>query len=151
MVREYPDHPLIGVGAVVLEGDKVLLVRRGREPRAGKWSIPGGLVELGERLENAVKRELYEETRIRGEPREVLRIDEYVERDREGGVRYHYVLIEYLVDPLDPLERAEAGEDATEVGVFELREALERLDLTEGTKKTLSELLTGSVDFARKR
>ena len=151
MVREYPDHPLIGVGAVVLEGDKVLLVRRGREPCAGKWSIPGGLVELGERLENAVKRELYEETRIRGEPREVLRIDEYVERDREGGVRYHYVLIEYIVDPLDPLERAEAGEDAIEVGVFELREALERLDLTEGTKKTLSELLTGSVDFARKR
>mgnify|MGYP000035215898 CR=1 FL=1 len=140
MSREYPECPLVGVGAIVLEGRRILLVKRGKEPCAGKWSIPGGLVELGEKLEEAVKRELFEETGIRGEPRGVLCIVEYLERDREDRVRYHYVLVDYLVEPLDPLESAEARGDVEEVGVFELREALEDLDLAEGTRRILSML-----------
>jgi 8-oxo-dGTP diphosphatase len=93
--REYPDAPIVGVGAVVLEGNRVLLVRRGNEPLRGEWSIPGGALELGETLEAGVRREVGEETGLEVETKAIVEVlDKIVVED--GRVRYHYVLIDFL-------------------------------------------------------
>ncbi len=95
--REYPPYPRVGVGAVVIRGDEVLLVKRGQQPRQGLWTFPGGLVELGESIFDAARRELLEETGVEGEPVDVVDVYEVIERDREGRVHYHYVIPEVLL------------------------------------------------------
>ncbi len=99
--REFPSCPRVGVGGVVIDRGRVLLVRRGQAPLKGEWSIPGGLVELGESLREAVSREIKEETGLRVRPIGVLGIFERVipaqgSRGRRGRIRYHYVLIDFL-------------------------------------------------------
>lgn len=94
--REYPASPIVGVGAVVLEDDRVLLVRRAKAPLAGEWSLPGGAVELGETLEEGIVREVAEETGLRVEAIQVLKAFDHIERDTDGGVRFHYVLVDFL-------------------------------------------------------
>jgi 8-oxo-dGTP diphosphatase len=96
MSREYPDRPLLGVGGVIIHEGRVLLVRRASAPLKGEWSIPGGLVELGEKLVDAVKREIHEETGLLIEPGEVLELFDSIWRDAEGRCQYHYVLVDYL-------------------------------------------------------
>jgi ADP-ribose pyrophosphatase YjhB (NUDIX family) len=96
MSREYPERPLLGVGGVVIQNGHALLVRRATEPLKGEWSIPGGLVELGEKLVDAVKREVLEETGLTVEPGEVLELFDSIWRDGEGRCQYHYVLVDYL-------------------------------------------------------
>jgi len=92
--REYPEHPIVGVGGVVIRRDRVLLIRRGGEPLKGAWSIPGGLLELGEELAQGVRRELKEETGLDVEPLEILAAFDRI--FREGSrVRYHYVIVDY--------------------------------------------------------
>jgi 8-oxo-dGTP diphosphatase len=95
MDREFPSTPLIGVGAVIVDQDRVLLVRRGREPLRGQWSLPGGLVEVGESLHDAVQREVEEETGLRVKPLELV---ELLDRILRVGtrVRFHYVIADYL-------------------------------------------------------
>ena len=94
MKREFPDHPIVGVGGVVVDRGRVLLIRRGNEPLKGAWSIPGGLLELGEELAEGVRRELKEETGLNVKPLEVLTVFDRV--FREGPrVRYHYVIVDY--------------------------------------------------------
>ena len=95
MKREYPTHPIVGVGGVVIHGNRVLLIRRGREPLKGEWSIPGGMLELGESLTDGVKRELLEETGLRVRPIEALTVFDRVEKIGEK-VRYHYVIVDYV-------------------------------------------------------
>lgn len=95
MKREYPRHPIVGVGGVVIRGNCVLLIRRGREPLKGEWSIPGGMLELGESLTNGVKREVLEETGLRVRPLEALTVFDRVEKNGER-VRYHYVIVDYV-------------------------------------------------------
>lgn len=92
--REFPDHPLVGVGGVVIHRGRVLLIRRGGEPLKGEWSIPGGLVELGEGLEEAARRELKEETGLDVKPLEVLEVFDRIFRER-GRVRYHFVIVDF--------------------------------------------------------
>jgi ADP-ribose pyrophosphatase YjhB (NUDIX family) len=101
MRREYPDAPIAGVGAVIVrdvpgEGRQVLLIRRGQEPLKGEWSLPGGAVELGETLEEAICREVLEETGLSVETVDVVQAFDRISRDGEGRVRYHYVLIDFL-------------------------------------------------------
>ncbi len=94
MKREYPTRPIVGVGGVVVHRQRVLLIRRGREPLKGQWSIPGGVVELGEELAEAVRRELKEETGLVVEPLAVIAVLDRIERVRRR-VKYHYVIIDY--------------------------------------------------------
>lgn len=95
MRREYPTQPNVGVGGVVIHRGRVLLVLRAREPLKGRWSIPGGLVELGEELEEAVRRELKEETGLRVKPRQVVEVFDRIQRDGPR-VKYHFVIVDYL-------------------------------------------------------
>lgn len=94
--REYPVAPMVGVGAVVFDAECVLLVRRSNAPLAGEWSLPGGAVELGETLEEAVVREVAEETRLRVLPLQVVKVFDHIDRDGEGKIRFHYVLVDFL-------------------------------------------------------
>jgi len=94
MTREYPIAPIVGVGAVIVRDNHVLLVRRGNEPNRGLWSIPGGAVELGETLAQAATREVREECRLEIEAQGVLSTFELIQRDEQDKVRYHYVLID---------------------------------------------------------
>lgn len=96
MKREYPDTPLIGVGAVIVEAGKIALVRRGQAPLLGEWSIPGGALEVGETLRQAAIREAREETGLFVDAGELLGIFERLVPDDEGRIRYHYVLMDFL-------------------------------------------------------
>lgn len=98
MKRHYPDQPLVGVGAVVFKGGEVLLVRRGQEPALGSWSLPGGLVELGETLSDAMQRELAEETGLSVTLLGIAAVVERIFPDPDGRIAYHYVLVDYLCD-----------------------------------------------------
>lgn len=95
MQREYPDSPILGVGAVIFNNEEVLLVKRGKEPGYGKWSIPGGAVELGETLKEGVLREVKEETGLEVEIGGTVEILDWVSRDENDRIKYHYVLVDY--------------------------------------------------------
>ncbi len=94
--RRYPERPILGVGAIIEEGGRVLLVERGQEPLKGTWSLPGGVVETGECLKDAIRREVLEETGLEIEPVSVAGVFERIMPDRTGRAEYHYVLIDYL-------------------------------------------------------
>ena len=126
MKREYPESPLVGVGAVIVQDQRVLLVRRGQPPLLGEWSLPGGVLECGETLREAVAREAREETGLLVEPGEMLGVYERVIRDDEGRVRYHYVLIDFLCRAAGG--DLKAGSDAADVRWF-TRDELPALNL----------------------
>ena len=109
-----PNQPSVGVGAVVIWDGRVLLIRRGKEPLRGRWLVPGGTVELGETLEQAVVREIREETGIEVVPREVLTVFDRIDRG-DGRVLYHYVIVDYRCDYLAGEPRA--GSDAEEIAL----------------------------------
>jgi len=96
MKREYPDAPLIGVGAIIIEGDRVVLVKRGHAPLLGEWSIPGGMLEVGETLRQAAVREVLEETGLQVEAGELLGVFDRIVHDADERTLYHYVLIDFL-------------------------------------------------------
>ena len=133
MKRDYPEHPIIGVGAVIVEGDRVLLVRRDTEPLRGEWSVPGGMLELGEKLRDGVRREVEEETGMAIEPGEVLDVFDSIFTDTLGRTQYHYVLIDYLCRVISG--EARAGSDVSDVRwvgsealpAMELRESIEQV------------------------
>lgn len=114
MPREYPDAPIIGVGAVVIKDGHVLLVRRANHPNRGQWSIPGGTVELGETLAQAAAREVREECQVEVKPGGVLATYDLIQRDDQGRIRYHYVLI-------DLAARYLSGEPVASTDALEVR------------------------------
>jgi len=109
--REFPLAPLVGVGAVIVHEGKVLLVLRGTEPAKGRWSIPGGLIEVGEMLQEAVVREVREETGLEVEPVELVELLDRIHREGER-VRYHYVIADYLCRVVGGTLKAASDADA---------------------------------------
>ncbi|MGA8865364.1 MAG: NUDIX hydrolase [Candidatus Sulfotelmatobacter sp.] len=130
MQREFPESPLVGVGAIIIENDRVVLVKRAHPPLQDQWSIPGGALEVGELVREAAVREAREETGLVVEPGELLGVYDRVLRDREQRVQYHYVLIDFLCRRV--AGELAAGGDAAESRWF-TREELPQLNLAEDT------------------
>lgn len=125
--RKYPDRPYVGVGAVIVQGGKVLLVKRKYEPLAGQWSLPGGAVEVGETLEGCLVREMLEETGLEIRVGPVIEVFDRITHDDEGRVMYHFVLVDYLCWPVGGVLTADS--DVAEV-LFASPDDLARYDLT---------------------
>ncbi len=134
MKREYPDAPLVGVGVIIVEDGRVLLVKRGHAPLAGEWSIPGGVLEVGETLREAAIREALEETCLAVETADLLGVYDRVLRDHDGRTLYHYVLIDFLCRRV--AGEARASGDADEVSWF-TSEEIGKLKLAEDTAEVI--------------
>jgi len=128
-VRQYPERPIVAVGAVILDGDRVLLVKRGHEPRKGEWSLPGGAVEVGETLETALVREVREETCLDVSVGPVVDVLDRIRPDAAGRVEYHYVIVDYVCRVVSGA--AACGSDADDVRWVN-RADLETFRLTPG-------------------
>lgn len=128
------------MGALIIDRDRILLVQRGKQPLKGWWSLPGGVVETGEHLTDALKREVREETGLEAEPLLVVEIFERIMRDKEGKAEYHYVLIDYLCKAKG---EPKPGDDAAAV------EWVKRKDLA-GRKVTEGTLQVIEVAFTKK-
>jgi len=111
--RENPDRPVVGVGGVVISDGRALLIRRGSPPMVGQWSIPGGMLEVGETLTEGVRREIAEETGLEVRVLDLIEVFERVERDAKGRPKYHYVILDYLCEVAGGHLRV--GSDVTEV------------------------------------
>jgi 8-oxo-dGTP diphosphatase len=140
MNREFPQQPFIGVGAIIIDSDRatqsrVVLVKRAHPPIQGQWSIPGGVLEVGEFVREAAIREAREETGLIVEPGQLLGVYDRVLRDAENRVQYHYVLIDFLCRAVGG--ELLAGSDAAEARWF-TREELPALNLAEDTQDVIS-------------
>jgi len=125
--RLYPDQPIVGVGAILVQDGKILLEKRKNPPGKGQWSVPGGLVELGESIEQAVLREVKEETGLEVEKPKHIDIVDNVDLDEQGKVRYHFVIVDYFVKLKSGTARA--ASDAEDVRWIQLSD-VEKYDLT---------------------
>jgi len=128
--RRYPRYPLVGVGAILLRRDRILMAQRGKQPLKGWWSLPGGALETGESLADSVRREVREETGLEIRPLRVFEIFERIMRDAAGRPEYHYVLIDYVCRVTGGTLRA--GDDVARVE-WVRRADLGSLQITEGT------------------
>ncbi|WP_207538408.1 NUDIX hydrolase [Sabulicella rubraurantiaca] len=143
--REYPDRPWIGIGVIAFRGDTVLLVRRGRPPRMGAWSLPGGAQHVGEGAQEAARRELREEAGIEVGPLLLADVIDSVTRDENGRVRFHYTIVDFCGEYLSG--ETVAGDDAAEVRWAPL-DALEPFDLTPEARAVIA-LSRRRLDEAR--
>ena len=134
---------MVGIGAVIVEQSRVLLIRRGQPPLLGEWSLPGGLLECGETLREAVVREAREETGLVVETGEMLGVYERLVRDDEGRLRYHYVLIDFLCRPVSG--DLNAGSDAADVRWF-TRDELPALNLADDTNDVVLKGLARTME-----
>ena len=125
---------MVGVGALILDASRVLLVERGKAPLAGYWSLPGGGVETGERLEDALAREVWEETGLRVTADSIATVFERIMPDEAGGCEYHYVLIDFYCSILGGDLRP--GDDSKNVAWFDFVQ-LEHLPMTAGTREVI--------------
>ena len=132
--RRFPAYPLLGVGGIVFVDDQILLVERGKPPLEGCWSLPGGLVETGERLEDAVAREVFEETGLRVSAESIATVFERIMPDAAGRPEYHYVLVDFYCKVLSGDLRA--GDDSRRAEWFDLS-ALAALPMTAGTREVI--------------
>jgi len=142
--REFPERPLVGVGGVVIANGRALLIRRGGPPLEGQWSIPGGMLEVGEPLIEGVRRELLEETGIDVRVSELIEVFERINLDASGKARYHFVVLDYLCEPVKG--EARAGSDVIDVA-WATPEELERYSLTE----TATRVIRRAFEMARER
>ncbi len=146
--RRYPRWPIVGVGAIILDGERILMAQRGKEPLQGWWSLPGGALETGERLADAVKREVWEETGLEVEPVGVVEIFERIMLDALGEPEYHFVLIDYFCKPSGGSLRA--GDDVCAVE-WTPASALADLRITEGTLAVIEKAFRDRGKFENQR
>jgi 8-oxo-dGTP diphosphatase len=132
--RQYPPRPIVGIGVVVWHDDRVLLVRRSKPPRRGQWSLPGGAQQLGETVAEAARREVREEVDVEVELGEIIATVDFIERDPDHRVRYHYTLIDFTADAMSPVLRP--GSDAADARWFEVAE-IETLGLWSETARII--------------
>ena len=139
--RDYPERPMVGVGAVIVDagGGRALIVRRASEPRKGEWSIPGGVLEVGEKLRAGVVREALEETGLRVEAGEVLEVFDSIIADAGGRTQYHFVLIDFICKMVGGELRA--GSDVSEVRWISAAE-LEDFPLAEPAAQVIRKALS---------
>jgi mutator protein MutT len=137
--RKDPERPIVGVGAVIVDEGKVLLIRRRYEPLKGEWSLPGGMVEIGETLESALMREMLEETGLRVDVGPVVEVFDRIMRDEQQRVRYHFVLVDYLCWPADGSLQAGSDVDAA---IWVDPATLGRYSLTEKATSVIERALT---------
>lgn len=128
--RRYPSRPILGVGALIFDGDRILLVERGKEPLKGWWSLPGGVLEVGEKLADGIRREVLEETGLDVEPLRMAEIFERIMPDSDGRTEYHYVLIDYICAVKGGEPKAASDVSAIE---WAKEDQLENYTLTHGT------------------
>ena len=128
MSGQYPKKPVVGVGAIILDGDQILLEKRKNSPGKGKWAVPGGLVDLGENVEEAVVREVKEETGLEVDDPRLVDVVNYISLGEKGAVMYHYVIIDYLVTVKSGKPKAASDADALKWVPFN---EVEEYDLTE--------------------
>src|ERR1700722_6468938 len=133
--RRFPAHPIPGVGALIIDQDRVLLVERGHEPLKGYWSLPGGAVETGERLEDALLREVLEETGLVVEVDHLLEVFERITLGDDRRIEYHYILIDYICHP--PGGTLQASDDASRAEWF-TQDEIAHLKITEGTPAVIA-------------
>jgi 8-oxo-dGTP diphosphatase len=150
--REYPERPVVGIGGVIIDRGRTLLIRRGSEPLRGEWSIPGGTLELGETLEDGVARELLEETGIKVRVIDLIEVFDRIYADdgtiaaiAEKKPRFHYVIVDYLCERISGEPRA--GSDVTHVALA-LEEELGKYQLTETATRILKKAF--AMDRARR-
>ena len=96
MKKEYPKQPIVGVGAIIIHNGKMLIVKRGSDPGKGKWSVPGGLVELGETVKEAVEREVLEECNLKVEASHLIDIVDNIIQDKNGRIKYHFIILDFF-------------------------------------------------------
>jgi 8-oxo-dGTP diphosphatase len=130
--REYPDRPIVGVGGVVVQNGRVVLVRRAKAPRKGEWSIPGGMLELGETLRDGVAREIEEETGLKVKSEEVLDVFDSIVIDADGKTQYHYVLVDYLCSVIEGELRAASDVSEARWATLEEVVSLVKREMTVG-------------------
>lgn len=140
--REYPSRPLVGAGAVVYDGPKVLLIKRKNPPNEGRWALPGGLVELGERVQDAVVREVKEETDLEVVLEGLLDVATDIHLDERSRLKYHYVLVDYLARRVGG--RVRLNPESSDFGWFTAAQA-RKLGMSEGTREVLA------LHFRRRR
>jgi len=133
--REYPDRPWVGIGCIVFREEAVLLVRRGKPPRIGEWSLPGGAQHVGEKAEEAARRELREETSIEVGQLALAYVFDAINEDEDGRARYHYTIIDFAALWLEG--EARAGDDVSEVA-WALPHELVAYDLTEAAHEAIA-------------
>lgn len=141
MAREYPDRPVVGVGGVVIEDGRALLIKRGSEPLLGQWSIPGGTLELGESLQHGVARELLEETALEVQVLDMIEAFDRIFLDPaapnagdRSRPKYHYVIVDYLCERL--AGEAKAGSDVTDIA-YAREDELEKFHMTSTATRVL--------------
>jgi len=138
MKRDYPDRPLVGVGAVIIRGGRAVIVQRTTEPLKGQWSIPGGALEVGETLRQCAAREALEETGLRVEALDVLDVFDSIYTDPDGRTRYHYVLIDFFCRVI--AGELKVGSDAAQARWIG-RDELQQLEIAETARKVISKAL----------
>jgi len=150
--REYPERPIVGVGGVLIEGGKALLIRRGSEPLLGQWSIPGGTLELGETIPEGVARELLEETGLTVRVLDLIEVFERINpysplesREPHPRPRFHFVIVDYLCEKISG--EARAGGDATDIA-YATQEELPKYEMTETAMRILRKAF--AMDRARR-